>query len=247
MNSETDHVDPQFQQKKTAYFQDFFLRHLTEAREFKRHGLLNEKGAKEWRNVARHQLLSAVMTQTVAELIKLPHDKVFWLTNVSLTHDVNKRREQEGHLKAEVIEKELHKDERPLVATSSNFTGFSEWGIYEYILRYVDSSVGEDPNDPNAGQWLGPRDPNTLPDVLIVPWRQRVKMFRENKEEEGKRGKELYEMSTWDKLEQIMTTIEQDLFGKIIKKNPDLAKTYTQSSRLTELVENRIHENIMSS
>ena len=105
----------------------------------------------------------------------------------------------------------------------------------------------EDPNDPNAGQWLGPRDPNTLPDVLIVPWRQRVESFRKNKEEEGERGKELYGVSTWDKLEEVMITIEQDLFKQIIGKNPDLAKTYTQSFQLTELVENRIHENIMRS
>ena len=72
-------------------------------------------------------------------------------------------------------------------------------------------------------------------------------MFKENKKEEGERGMPLYGISTWDKLEEVMTTIEQDLFKQIIEKNPNLAKTYTQSFQLTELVENRIHENIMRS
>ena len=105
MDNERDHKDPTFLKKKTAYFQTFLWRHLTEAREFKRYGLLTEKGAKKWRNVARHQLLSAVMTQTIAELLWLSPKKVSELTNISLTHDVHKRREQEGHLQEEVIGK----------------------------------------------------------------------------------------------------------------------------------------------
>ena len=92
MNSESIHQDPDFQQKKTAYFQDFMMRHLPQARMHRTYGLFVEKGSKELRNVVRHELLCAVMTETIGELLNLPEDDIVNLTNVALTHDVTKRR-----------------------------------------------------------------------------------------------------------------------------------------------------------
>ena len=72
-------------------------------------------------------------------------------------------------------------------------------------------------------------------------------MFKANKADEGEKGMPLYGMTTWDKLEQIMVTIESDLFRRIIEKNPNLAKKYTTPSQLTGLIEDRIHEKILNS
>lgn len=242
------HKDPDFQRKKDEFFQNFMVRHLAQAREFKRYGLLNEEGAERWRNVAKHQLLSAVTTETMLELLGISGNHAKWLVNESLTHDVDKRRQQESQSKEEVIEEELlDKTKRPLVATTSNFTDSSNWGIDEYILRYVDSSVGDDPKHATAGRWYGGRDSSALPRVMLLPWRQRVQMFKDNKQEEGERGVPVYGMTTWEKLEQIMTIIEADLYTRIIQNNPDLAERYTDPSQLTQLIEDRIHEKILSS
>ncbi|MBI2405395.1 hypothetical protein HYV22_04455, partial [Candidatus Gottesmanbacteria bacterium] len=127
------------------------FRHLTQARTYKEHGLLNEEGSRGWRNVARHQLLSAVMTQTILELLGRSPEEIERLTNISLTHDVDKRRQQESRTGEEVWKEEFNRSEKPLIVTGSNFTGFSDWGMDEYILRYVDSSIGEK----NAGHWFG--------------------------------------------------------------------------------------------
>lgn len=241
------HDVPGFDVKKRKYFQDFMVRHLSEARIYKQQGLLNEEGPESWRNVARHQLLSGVITETIGELLGMPVDKIEEITHWSLIHDVDKRRQQGGLSKTEVYIDEHQKTGRPLVATGSNFTDFASWGIDEYILRYVDSSVGEDHNQKTAGHWFGPRDPSDLPEVLILPWRQRIAMFKTNKQEEGQTGIRLYGMTTWDKLEQVMETIERSLFEKIIQNNPDLAGRYADHSQLTQLVEDRIHEKILSS
>jgi hypothetical protein len=205
------------------------------------------ESSKGWSNVARHQLLSAVMTETISELLEMPKEKIQWLTNVSLTHDVDKRRQQENGSKETVINYELNRNEKPLVATSSNFTDFDNWDLPEIILRYVDSSVGEAANQTSAGQWFGARDSKHLPDVVIFPWRQRVEMFKQNKVEEGEKGLSLYGMTTWEKLEKIMLSIEAHLFSAIIENNLDLAERYTDPSQLAELVEARIHEKISNS
>ena len=221
------------------------LRHLPQARVYKENGLLVEEGSRAWRNVARHQLLSAVMTETMSELLRMPEENAKRLTNLSFTHDVDKRRQQESMSKDQVITDESRKNARPLVATSSNFTGFNDWGLDEYILRYVDSSVGEDPKHEAVGHWYGLRDENKLPKVLILPWRQRLQMFKEFKKEEGEKGIPLYGMTTWDKLEEIMATIENSLFTRIIERNPSLAGRYDDPSRLTELIEVKIYEKIL--
>ncbi|OGM07839.1 hypothetical protein A3E15_03150 [Candidatus Woesebacteria bacterium RIFCSPHIGHO2_12_FULL_42_9] len=247
MCAETIHQDTEFQRRRRAYFQDFMIRHRPQARIYKEKGLLNEEGSKGWRNVARHQLLSAVMTETVLELLGMPRDESERLINLSLTHDVDKRRQQESLSREGVISDELNKSQRPLVATSTNFIGFSDWELPEFILRYVDSSIGENPKQSSAGHWYGVRDPKSLPEVVILPWRQRVQMFKANKADEGEKGMPLYGMTTWDKLEQIMVTIESDLFRRIIEKNPNLAKKYTTPSQLTGLIEDRIHEKILNS
>ncbi|HCS78972.1 TPA: hypothetical protein DIV55_04490 [Patescibacteria group bacterium] len=247
MGTETIHQDPQFQRKKTAYFQDFMLRHLSQARMYKENGLLVEEGSRGWRNVARHQLLSAVMTETLSELLGRSPEEIDWLINISLIHDVDKRRQQEKVSKEAVITHELNREEKPLVATGSNFTGFDTWELSEFILRYVDSSVGENPKQDTAGVWFGARDSRHLPDVVILPWRQRIEMFKQSKAEEGEKGRPFYDMTTWEKLEEIMKTIESNLFSLILDKNPDLAESYTSSSQLTELVEDRIHEKILNS
>lgn len=239
-----DHQDSNFQTKKTAYFQSFMIRHLAQARLYRAHGLLGE-GSREWRNVARHQLLSAVMIETISELIVLPADKAERLVNLSLIHDVDKREQLERLSKEQVIKSEFDKKGRPLVAVSSNFTGFSEWGLAEFILRYVDSSVGENPNQKDTGDWYHKRDIDQLPEVMILPWRQRIQMFKENKVEEGERGVPLYGMTTWERLEQMMEIIEDNLFNKITKRNPDLVIRYNSSAQLTELIEGRIHEKIL--
>jgi len=205
------------------------------------------ESSKGWSNVARHQLLSAVMTETMSELLGMPEEEIKWLTNLSLTHDVGKPREQGELTKEQEIEYELKKSQRPLVATSSNFTGFGDWGNDEYILRYVDSSVADKPNQDTTGHWFGARDPSKLPPVIIQPWRQRIEMFKQNKVAEGEMGRSLYGMTTWEKLEEIMITIESNLFNQILEKNPDLVERYTSSSQLTELVEDRIHEKILNS
>src|SRR3989344_4512842 len=77
--------------------------------------------------------------------------------------------------------------------------------------------------------------------------RRRIEMFKQSKAAEGESGKSLYGMTTWEKLEEIMTTIESNLFNQILEKNPDLAERYTSSSQLTELIEERIHEKILNS
>ncbi len=246
-NPEIRHPDIDFQKKKTAYFENFMVRHLAEARLYKQQGLLNEEGSKSWRNVARHQLLSGVITETAAELIGLPSDETKELTHWSLIHDVDKRRQQEELSKTGVYIDESQKNGRPLVATGSNFSDFSNWGIDEYILRYVDTSVGEDPKHQTAGHWYGPRDPSQLPKVMILPWRERLAMFKANKVEEGERGREKYGMTTWEKLEEVMETIEQSLFEKIIVKNPELSEKYDNHSQLTELLEDRIRQKILDS
>ena len=247
MSVETDHQNLDFQKKKRAYFQNFMLWHLPQARMYKENGLLVEEGSRAWRNVAKHQLLSAVMTETMSELLGMSQEKIGQITNLSLTHDVDKRRQHEKLSKDQVIADESRKNARPLVATSSNFTGFNSWGFDEYILRYVDSSIGENSKNSQAGTWYGARDENNLPEVLILPWRQRLQMFKESKKEEGEKGTPLYGMTTWDKLEEIMTTIENSLFKSIIEKNPGLSGRFNDSSQLTELIEERIHEKIMNS
>lgn len=239
---ETIHQDPEFQRKKTAYFQNFIVRHRPQARKYKENGLLNEEGARGWRNVAKHQLLTAVITETVTELIGMSKEESERLTNLMLTHDVHKRREQEELTKEQEIEFELSRTQRPLIATGSNFTGFNTWGIEEFILRYADSSVGE-----NSTHWYGARSPNNLPPVVILPWRERLEMFKQNKVEEGERGRELYGITTWEMLDKIMKTIEPDLFQKMIERNPELAERYTDHTQLTQLIEDRIHEKILSS
>jgi len=123
MCAETIHQDTEFQRRRRAYFQDFMIRHRPQARIYKEKGLLNEEGSKGWRNVARHQLLSAVMTETVLELLGMPRDESERLINLSLTHDVDKRRQQESLSREGVISDELNKSQRPLVATSTNFMG----------------------------------------------------------------------------------------------------------------------------
>ncbi len=238
------HPTPNFQEKKTRYFQEFMVQHLADSRKFKRHGLLNEEGSAGWKNVARHQLLSAVMTETISELLDRTPGETERLTSISLTHDVDKRRQQESKTKGKVWIDELGRNEKPLVATGSNFTGFSEWGVDEHILRYVDSSVGE---EGTPSHWFGSRDPNNLPKVIILPWRTRVAAFKEYKVEEGEKGVPIYGMSTWDKLDEIMEVIEARLFNQIIERHPELAGKYTEPSQLTNLIEDRIHEKIMNS
>src|SRR3989344_151475 len=240
MSIESDHQDHEFQRKKTAYFQKFMLRHMDEARKYKKYGLLNEEGSEGWRNVARHQLLSAVMAETLSELLGRTSEETAKITIDSLLHDVEKRRQQEGKSKNEVWKDEFSKNKRPFVATSSNFTGVSEWGDEENILRWVDSSVGEEV----SGHWYGSRDPKNLPPVVIVPWRDRVGGFKVNKIEEGELGREKYGMTTWEKLEQVMASIESNFFNRIIENHPELAERYTESAQLTELVEERIHQKI---
>ncbi len=240
--AETIYDDPEFERKKTAYFQDFMWRHRPQAYMYKQGGLLNEAGSGGWRNVAKHQLLTAVFTETIAELVGLPEEESTRLTNLMLTHDVDKRREQEGLTKEQEIELEFRKSGRPQVATSSNFRDFSDWGIAEYILRYADSSAGD-----TSGHWYGPRERGSLPDVVILPWRERVQLFKDTKQEEGERGIPVYGMTTWEKLEQMMTKIEADLYSRIIQNNSNLAERYTDHTQLTELIEDRIHEKILSS
>lgn len=238
------HQNPEFQEKKRAYFRNFMMGHLAQARLHRDYGLLVEDGSKGWRNVVKHQLLSAVMTETISELIGRSSEETEKLTKISLTHDVDKRRQNEGLSKKGVIEDELKRSQWPLVATTSNFTGFPEWGIDEYILRYVDSSIGEK----NPGHWYGARDPNNLPPIVIVPWRDRVRGFKESKQEEGERGRILYDgMTTWDKLQQIMKIIETNLYEQIIVNNPDLVQRYPDPAQLTQLVEDRIHQKILNS
>jgi hypothetical protein len=241
MSAEAIHRVPEFQRRKTAYFQSFMLRHLPEAYMFKENGLLVEEKSRKWRNVAKHQLLSAVMTETISELLEMPDKKTKLLTNLSLIHDVDKRRQQEKMSEDQIIADEAGKNRRPLVATSTNFTGFTGWGLSEFILRYVDSSIGEN----KVGYWYGPRDPESLPEVLILPWRERIKMFKQNKIAEGEKGMSLYGMTTWDKLEEIMATIENSLYKSIIEKNPGLSRRYSDPSQLTELIEEKIHEKII--
>ena len=44
-----------------------------------------------------------------------------------------------------------------------------------------------------------------------------------------------------------MEVIEQQLYRRMIQANPDLAERYPNPSDLTKLIEDRIHEDILSS
>lgn len=239
------HLDPNFAIEKTKFFQNFTLTHLPEMRKYYENGLLVLPGANQYKNIARHQLLSGVMADTICELMDLDNPLRSNITHYALIHDVQKRRVIERKNKLVMVSLEFKKNYKPLVATSSNFRDFEQWTDAEYILRYVDSSVGEDSKHAQFGQWSEKRDPGNLPKVLIVPWRERVESFRKYRKEQGELGKTIYGISTWDKLEQIMLIIENNLFVRIINKNTRLAKFYSNSSSLTELIEEQIHKRIL--
>jgi len=239
----SEHDAEAFKEKRTKYFQQFTLRHLPEMREQRRYGLLLEEGSEGWRNVVRHEVLSAVMTETLSELLGRTQEETERITHFSLIHDVDKRRQQDSKSKNEIWLDELGKTEQPLVGTGSNFTDFENWSDETRLLRFVDSSIGEE----SGAHWYGPRDPKNLPPVIIIPWRDRINGFKENKREEGEKGIELYGMTTWDKLEEVMTTIEHDFYTRIIEAHPDLAEKYPQENQLAALIEDQIHEKILNS
>lgn len=243
MSIEKVHENPVFGLKKSEYFQNFILRDLPAVRVWKANGLINEGGSDGWRNVARHQLLSGAVTETIMELIGATEDDTKKLVHLSLVHDGDKRRRQEGRPEIDIIREEIGKNDFPIAATGSNFAGFSNWELDARVMRYVDSSIGEE----GLANTYGARDPKNLPKVILVPWRQRLQGFKDNKVEEGELGREIYGMTTWEKLEEIMGIIEKDLYDHIIERQPELAASHPQPSDLTNLIEARLHEKILES
>lgn len=243
-NLEDMHEDPFFEKKKSEYFQNFIVRNITAASEWKKNGLINKEGSRGWRNVARHQLLSGVMTETIMELMGSSGEDTKRLTHLSLIHDADKRVQQENQEELAIIREALGKNDFPLAATGSNFTDFDHWDVGSRILRYVDSSVAEE----GFANTFGARDAGSLPKVILVPWRERVQGFKDSKVDEGELGRAKYGgITTWEKLEQIMNTIEQDLYDRIIQRHPNLAERYPDHSYLTQLIEDRIHQKILAS
>jgi len=231
MCAEADiHQDPKFVRLKTDYFVAFARRHKPEWAQFVDRGLLAPRHTeRSWRGVVRHQLLSAAMAETMGELLGLPPETIDSLTRHSLTHDIDKKDQNERMTREEIMAEEFEKGGYLVRATGTNFRGFDQWDTLEYILRYVDSSVGDKEGTAH-----------------ILPWRERVADLRRRKADEDAIGQDAYGMGTWGKLEQIMGVVERKLHADILARNPSLAARYPDSSFLTQLVEDQLHQKILS-
>lgn len=172
--------------------------------------------------------MSAVTTETIAELVGLPQDEIKRLTHQSLVHDKDKRNQIETKTRQQIMEEELEKTGSGQ-ATSPNLRGSEEWTLGQYILRYVDSSIGDKEGTAH-----------------ILPWRDRVAGFKTGKADENDLGKPIFGVGTWEKLQEVMEKIEPILYQQIISLHPELAGTYPQPESLTQLIEDRIHEKILS-
>lgn len=92
--SERKEINPEdFQYKKTKYFSDFAMRHLSAFRIHKEHGLLPKKEG--WRNVSEHCLVEAVAADCLAEGLQISVENRQKLVMGAMLHDFFKRREIE--------------------------------------------------------------------------------------------------------------------------------------------------------
>jgi hypothetical protein len=242
-----------FERKKTKFFSDFATMHMTEMRILLEEGHLLRKfkwlkdvmtetdpKAKGWKNVAEHNLLAGVMADKIGKLVGLEDDERTELVSVAATHDWDKRREKEsrktgekdGFIKYDVkkeIEAETNKGEGLVRVTGSDWSDFDTWGMPEKILRYVDSSLGQTPDN----------------HADIVPWEARLEeLGRRHKEVNETQGNQMYGMLLYDKLAEITRRIEIDIYNAIIGKHPELQKEYTQPVDLSQLIRDQIEQDI---
>lgn len=123
--------------KKTLYFSNFALKHLSSMRILREGGVLG-RGGEDWRNVSEHCLAEAVGADILAEYLGADRDKV---VKAALLHDWYKRREAEAVKKlggAKGYQKTAEKDERLL-------RGF---GIQKEIIKLAHSNIPES-SDPD--------------------------------------------------------------------------------------------------
>lgn len=124
------------EKKKTEYFSQFALKHLSAMRILEKGGVLGEDN-KEWRNVAEHCLVAAVGADILAEHLNADRDTVVLAT---FLHDWYKRREVEAireHGGEKGVTKTVQEDDRLL----------REYGFSEEFIRvaHANMPVSADP------------------------------------------------------------------------------------------------------
>lgn len=92
MAPEGNRQGAEFQRKKTSYFSNFALEHLTEMRILEKGGILGKENS-DWRNVSEHCLAEAVGADILAEAL---HARRKDVVQAAILHDWYKRREVEA-------------------------------------------------------------------------------------------------------------------------------------------------------
>lgn len=223
MELENHLKDPGFISKQRNFFQDFTLRHFPQMKELKSHGLFDSAPDNDWRGIVRHSLIGAAVVETLCILLKTEEHHTNYLVKTYLLHDKEKREQLDTMQMPQIIEDE-NKKKGVLRATGNNFTDFESWGTDEYIFRFADSSAS----------------------TKLTRWRERIADFKTQKKEENEKGKSWYQgTGTWDKLEEIMGIIENDLYQKIVSKNTSLTDEYPDKTNLSELIEDKLIQRIL--
>jgi hypothetical protein len=227
------------------YTLGFALRHRHELKSLTAGKVLG-KDSKGWRNIAEHCFVAGIMAETLANILNFSATDRKEVTSAALTHDAQNRLEKEATKSSEVIlpngrivikqedknEAILERTKQGLArVTGNDWRDFDLWGIKEKVLRYVDSSIGE----------------NAEGKAAIVDWRWRIEDLKKRKPQlHTQEGILLYGIPLYDKLAQLMEVIEKELYNQIIANNPRLAEKYTTPASLIELVKNSFFENINS-
>lgn len=192
---------------------------------YRKGGLLENQ---RWHRPANHQIVAAVMTIGISDLIKL--DPKVDIVYTAATHDEDKKKQLTTMTRDEIIQHESQQNGPYKRATGTDFSQFDDWSLEERILRYVDSSLGEEDivnYTDSKGKTHTLKSKRTV--SKIVPWRQRVAGFKESKPDENQDGK-------WDRLYEITEQIEEELYQRTIEVNPGLAMMYPNHANFSQMV-----------
>lgn len=227
MNAKIE-ADPQ---KSVAFFLKFSLSHRSQLNQLRQGGLILAEGSRTWRNLLEHHILGGAMSQTFCKLLMLSAEQTNEIVNEYLVHDRDKRQQRESKTFQQIYREEGAKSQRFTRATGTDFSDFDTWDISEYVLRYVDSSMGQ----------------NSDGYAVIVPWKERVGRFLITKGAENDAGRIKYEgRGTYEELARIMEVIESTLFDRVIKINPNLLGSYPSPQDLTALIKDSLVSKINS-
>lgn len=148
-NGDSSNEDASFKKRKTAFFADFARAHASSFRpHYQRGETLGRRGQEIWRNVSKHCLVSGVLTDVLADELRLPLDLKDKIVKAAILHDWFKKHEAE-EMYAAGLEKALS-IERLSEVREKDAQALREMKVPEDVIHLTGANIPETEDGPQT-------------------------------------------------------------------------------------------------